>query len=163
MRRATPIALLVTLLPAISQAQSRSPTFTLAGGLTSYDLAGTGTAPAGAIRADQRVFPFLIFELSLEYMAYDAQGGTRNRLLMPEFSVQATTGLGRVHPFIGGGVGFGILVTGPGEDVATLHAVGGMRIVLAPAWGARGEVRIRSLDPFTGTMGDFTLGLSWSP
>ena len=73
--------------------------------------------------------------------------------------MQAQLPNGRVRPFLGVGAGGGFVVSGAGETVATLHAVGGVRVQVSPAWSLRGELRVRSVDPWVGNMADFRFGV----
>lgn len=162
-RRAGLMLVMTAALSGSLHAQNRSPVFSFSAGAAPYDLSGTGTGFVTALRADQAVFRFVVFEIGAEYFTYRTASGTRARLLLPELSVQGMARVGRVAPYLGGGLGLAIVITGTGEDVFTLHGVAGVRYRLSSTTGLRAEVRLRSLDPFTGSMGAMTAGFAWSP
>jgi hypothetical protein len=74
--------------------------------------------------------------------------------------VQGELVLGSFRPFIGGGAGGALTLSGTGETAATLHAVGGLRVDLNEDWGLLGELRVRAVHPWTGNTADFMFGVS---
>ena len=56
------------------------------------------------------------------------------------------------------GAGFSEYLSGRGTTYGTLHAAAGVRINLGEHYGARFEVRARSIDPFSQSTTDFTFG-----
>lgn len=48
---------------------------------------------------------------------------------------------------------------GPGETVGTLHAVIGTRVTVNSDWGARGELRVRAVRPWSGNTADILVGV----
>lgn len=161
------LALILTLAlfaPRAQAQRSRGPggeTAFLAG-LSPYDLNGTGTGFAASIglatRLTRRV---LIIEPGIGYFTHRTQFGRRSHWLFPELSLQAEAPLGTIRPFIGGGLGAGTNSLGsPNQLKFTLHAVGGFRLRLTQDWGARAEVRIRSVDPWSGHTLDTLFGIT---
>jgi hypothetical protein len=67
--------------------------------------------------------------------------------------------MGPVRPFLGGGVGFANISTGPSQSQFSVHAVAGLRVRLARMWGMRLETRARAVDPFHNHTIDFTAGI----
>jgi hypothetical protein len=131
-------------------------------GPSPYDLNGTGTGFAASIglatRLTRRV---LIIEPSIGYFTHRTQFGRRSHWLFPELSLQAEARLGGIRPFIGGGLGFGTnSLDSPNQLKFTLHAVGGIRLSLSGDWGARAEVRGRSVDPWSGHTLDILFGVT---
>jgi len=131
-------------------------------GPSPYDLAGTGTGFAASIglatRLARRV---LILEPGIGYFTHRTQFGRRSHWLFPELSLQAEAQLGDIRPFIGGGLGAGTnSLESPNQLAFTLHAVGGFRLRLTADWGARAEVRIRSVDPWSGHTADILFGIT---
>lgn len=66
-----------------------------------------------------------------------------------------------MNPYIGAGGGAAAVVAGRGDGAVTLHGTAGARIRLPGRWSLRPEVRLRSVDPFTGSTGDLTLGVRY--
>ena len=149
------------LAPVTALAQTGSR-LTLSGlaGPSPYDLSGTGTGFAAALEFNWRPMPGLVIEPGLTYFTYQSQFSERIHYLMNELSVQGELPLGRVRPFLGGGAGVAQVVEENEDLVATLHAVGGLRVDLSRAWGARAEMRVRAVRPWTGNTVDILFGLS---
>jgi hypothetical protein len=129
-------------------------------GPSAYDLSGTGTGFAAAVELSWRPVMGLVIEPGMTYFTYQSQFSERIHYLMNELSVQGELPLGRVCPFLGGGAGFARVAGESEETVATLHAVGGLRVDLSQAWGARAEMRVRAVRPWTGNTVDILFGLS---
>jgi hypothetical protein len=130
-------------------------------GPSPYDLSGTGTGFAAALELSWRPVSGLVIEPGMTYFTYESQFSERIHYLMNELSVQGELPRGRVHPFLGGGAGFGrVLDETENELEFTLHAVGGLRVDLSESWGARAELRVRSVRPWTGNTADILFGLS---
>ena len=131
-------------------------------GPSPYDLAGVGTG--FAVNAGFSWRPLgtgLVLEPSLGYFKYDSQGGIGVSWLFPELSVQGEIRVGRVFPYLGGGVGYGRQSSRFGSSwEPTLHMLGGLRIQAAADWGVRTEIRIRAVDPFGGNTVDLGIGLT---
>ena len=147
---------------AIAQG-GRAPTETaLILGPSPYDLSGTGTGFAvNAGIAVPVLRQVLILEPSLGIFTYSSQFGNRTHWLFPELSLQAQARLGGVRPYLGGGMGAGTAgLSGPARWQITLHGVAGMRVHLGGRWGVRGEMRLRSVDPFHGNTVDLGIGVT---
>jgi hypothetical protein len=129
-------------------------------GPSPYDLSGTGTGAAGAVLLAWAPLRGLVVEPGVTVFTYRSQFDERTTLLFPELSVQGELPLGRIRPFLGGGAGGGFVASGTGSTVATLHAVGGVRMALGNDWGALGEMRVRAVRPWTGNTVDFLFGVS---
>jgi hypothetical protein len=132
----------------------------IAAGPSPYDLSGTGTGASGAVLLAWAPLRGLVVEPGVTVFTYRTQFDERTTLLFPELSIQGELPLGRIRPFLGGGAGGGFVASGAGETVATLHAVGGVRIAFGNEWGALGEMRVRAVRPWTGNTVDFLLGVS---
>jgi hypothetical protein len=122
-----------------------------------YDLAGTGTGGTGRLGLSwSPVGRVVILEPSLGVLA--ASG---NNLLLPEVSLEAAAGRGRFRPYVGAGAGAAWAFDGNGPAWrATLHALVGVRLALPQAWGLRAELRLRSVDPWTGEAVDLGVGVT---
>jgi hypothetical protein len=112
------------------------------------------------MRADWQPVSWLVIEPGVGFFTYESQFADRTTFLFPELSVQAQAGAGVVRPFLGVGGGGAFVVAGDGETVATLHAVGGVRIDLSQGWGLSGELRVRAIRPWTGNTADILVGVS---
>ncbi len=148
--------------PAAAQLLDRpSPAVSFLAGPSSYDLSGTGTGVAAAIRFEVPSGRILIIEPGIGFFRYRTQFGQSIKYLLPEISLQIQPGRGPVRPYVGVGAGFSEYLTGPGASPATVHAVAGIRARIAGNFGVRGELRIRGLDPFHGgRMSDVVFGLT---
>jgi hypothetical protein len=145
------------------QDDARRPTVAIIGGAVQYDLAGTGTRGFGGVRAQVPVLRHLLVEPGVTYMNYRIHGSLRGpRLAMwfPEAQLQAELPLATVRPYLG--VGAGIAVASPGEREveATASVASGVRVALPGGWGVGGELRVRAVDPFTGTTAEWGVFLS---
>jgi hypothetical protein len=143
--------------PALAQGRLA---FAVAGGPSSYDLSGTGTGGAGAAFLAWRPLRGLVVEPGLTVFGYRSQFGERTILLLPELSIQGELVLGFFRPFLGGGAGGSLAVSGVPTTAVTLHAVGGARVDLSENWGLLGEMRVRAVHPWTGNTVDFLIGAS---
>jgi hypothetical protein len=161
-----PVVTLALLRVAFLQAASaqapaaRSLEVSVAGGPSGYDLSGTGTALAVGAQLPWRPGRPFVVEPAVMFFTYSSQFETRINYLMPEVSLQAEAELKRVRPFAGVGLGAALRISGPSETDLTLHATAGMRVELSRTWGLRGELRVRSIDPWVGSTADFLFGVS---
>ena len=154
------VALVAFMGPRGAAAQMRSPQIlTVGAGASRYDLSGDkGTTWVVVARFDGNIGPYVIIEPGFAYMHFTGQFGGRNYLL-PEISFQGQGYIGPVRPFLGGGIGFANISTGPSQSQLSLHAVSGLRIRLGHGWGVRMEVRARAVDPWHNHTYDFTGGI----
>jgi hypothetical protein len=159
MRFATCVACLVAWSPVtagLAQANDR-PELSLLLGPAPYDLAGTGTGGAGRLGLSWGLADgVVVLEPSLGVFA--ASG---NNLFLPEVSLEAVAGRGRLRPYLGAGAGAAWAFDGNGPAWrATLHAMVGARAELRDGWGVRAELRARSIDPWSGETVDFAVGVT---
>lgn len=163
-RTRTLLASLVLVLTAAGPAAAQGgPGLTLAGGASGYDLSGTGTTFVLGASLDVPLGAAVVLDAGGRFLRYEAQSGRHVSFLLPEAGLQAQLPLGPVRPYLGGGVGRTLVVEGPGRDELTLHAALGARIDLPGSWSLRPEFRVRSIDPWAGSTGDFTLGFTYRP
>jgi len=153
---------LVIARPA--HAQLPVPAFSLAGGVSSYDLSGTGTAPFAVARVDIPILS-LIAEGSVGVFRPKEDGDVQRTYIIPEAQLQYQLLPILIRPYVGVGAGLFRAVAGPDPHRSdlTLSASAGVRvgIPLTPI-GARAEVRVRGIgSDFNGAATEFTLGLSW--
>jgi hypothetical protein len=150
----------ICLVSHDAAAQDERLALSVSAGPSPYDLSGTGTGVAGALALTWRPIRGLLIEPGTTAFTYRSQFGTRFTYLLPELSIQGELRLGPVRPFFGVGAGGAFVVQGPRRTDPTLHATLGSRIQLGAGWGARAELRVRSVRPWAGTMSDVLLGLS---
>ncbi|HUF75024.1 MAG TPA: hypothetical protein VMM35_02040 [Longimicrobiales bacterium] len=151
-------ALVAAPLPTAAQAAAPAPS--VRAGTSQYDLAGTGTAPFVALGVDIPVVRRLLLEPGIAYLPYESQAGARTHHLLPEIQLQ-WTGTGRgLRPYLGAGLGASWAIR-PGEDRfdPTLSTAAGLRVATDSGWIVRGELRVRAIDPWTGTSADWGIGV----
>ena len=78
-------------------------------GVLNYDLSGTGNTPSVAMSADWRVIGNWLVEGGLTYARPRQQFGERTNFFLPEVQVQHQFPIGRLAPFVGGGVGIALV------------------------------------------------------
>ncbi len=154
----------LTLLLTGSALHGQDPSaITLIGGASQYDLSGTGTAPFVAVRYERLVTRALVLEGGVEYLTYSPQFGDRRHHVFPEVMIQLQVPGGSLRPYVGAGAGlsFG---TGAFRSLVdlTLAGAGGFRIITSSAWSMRAELRVRSVDPWTGVTADWGFGIARS-
>ncbi|MGH7573060.1 MAG: hypothetical protein ACREMK_14650 [Gemmatimonadota bacterium] len=148
--------------PASAQPDPSSPSLVVLAGASQYDLSGTGW---GAFLAGRASFPWIgpvVLEPGIEVFSYESQFVDRHSLLMPGVQLQLARREGRVRPY--GGIGGGVMIdfseSGTHGDW-TLSASTGTRFALSQGMDLIGELRLRSLAPWKGTMADLGVGLGW--
>lgn len=158
------LALACAGLPPTALAQSGGSVGLLAG-VSQYDLSGVGTVPTASFRATTGLERTLLGELALGYFAYTSQGDRQVNHVMPEIQLQAQWPREGLRPYMGAGAGFShawIDVSGEraSDTEPTLSLAGGVRLPVVAGWVLQAELRVRTIDPWTGTTGDWGLGLA---
>lgn len=155
-RFAAAAALLIA--PGAASAQS---SIAVAAGASNYDLSGVGWAPVGSVRYERAVSTSLFWEIGSTFFRYETQADRYDNLLLPETGLRLAFPLGEsADGYVAGGVGANVTIRGSRDADLTLFGAAGLEFALSGPWAMRTEARIRSLDPWTGTMFDLTLGLS---
>lgn len=159
------MALLAFTVPVTAQGrygryQERFPSVALMAGPAQYDFgaAGTGTGFAAALRFDVPSGRIFVVEPGISLGRYRSAVGDRISYILPEISLQVEPPRGAIRPYVGVGGGFAEYLSGRGTTYGTLHATAGLRINVGAHYGARLEVRARSIDPFSRSTTDFTFG-----
>jgi hypothetical protein len=171
MRHLTGTLLISLAAAAPAQAQifagqddTRRPAVAIIGGAVQYDLAGTGTRRFAGVRAQVPLLRPLLIEPGVTYMNYRIQGhlrGPRVAMWFPEVQLQAELPLAMVRPYLGVGAGIAVASLLDEREVeATASVAGGARVALPGGWGVGGELRVRAVDPFTGTTAEWGVFLS---
>jgi hypothetical protein len=160
------VALVVAPLMASAarvSAQLPIPTFGLAGGMSHFDLAGTGSGPIAALRVDLPLFP-LIAEGSLTAFRPSEFSGVRRSFVIPEAQLQFQLFPMFIRPYVGIGAGYFRAISGPEprrNDVAYSASAGIRAGFPGMPFGIRTELRVRGIGSgFAGNSTEWTIGIS---
>ena len=160
-------ALILPAAAGVSPARAQRGGATLAGGVSRYSLQGaTGYGLVGAFRFEVPVRLYMIVEPSVSFLRWQPLVGAKSTHLMPELGLQVQGYMGRLRPYVGGGLGYSTptrRAPGLSQDFFTLHAAAGVRLYLSRRLGLRAELRARSVDPWQGMTYDMTLGIIQVP
>lgn len=128
-----------------------------------YDLSGTGTAAALAVRATRDLSPSVRLEFGAAIARPEQQLVGTSTLFLPEVQLQYRWNLGRVAPYVGGGIGAALVKWSLLSDWdATLAAAAGTDVRITDRLAVTGEFRLRGHEwRATGTTAEFSAGLSW--
>jgi hypothetical protein len=149
----------LALIPQVGVGQARA--LAVVGGAWQYDLSGTGTSGFGGLRLELPVARLFVIEPDLTYARYSTQFGSSVNYLIPELQAQIQVPGSTIRPFLGGGVGLAhAWAEGDQATDLSLSAGLGTRIRLGALWTARAELRVRSIDPFHGTVAEWTAGIA---
>jgi hypothetical protein len=151
--------LLGLTVPQAISAQTRA--LAVVGGAWQYDLSGTGTSGFGGLRLELPVSRTFLIEPGLTYASYSTQFDQGVSYLLPEVQAQLQIPGKWIRPFVGGGVGLSYAwASGTSATDLTLSGGVGLRGRLTEMWSARGELRVRAIDPSHGSVAEWTLGLA---
>jgi len=149
--------------PAQASAQLPIPRLEIAGGVSKFELAGTGTAPFGAVRVDLPLTA-LIVEGSLGAFRPQENFGVHHVYIVPEGQVQLQLFPAIIRPYIGVGGGWMRAVSGPDprrNDVTGSLSAGIRAGLPGLPFALRGEVRLRGIGSnFSQRASEYTIGLS---
>ena len=151
-------ALCLAVLPAGLAGQDR--VLGLSVGVAPYDLSGTGTSGTVAVRFEQPLRGPLSFELGSSFFRYESQSGSNVTMLMPEGGLKVTVPVKSMEWYVGVGAGYSFAVEGPQEDDPTLFSALGFRTSLGERWAIQPEFRIRIVEPWVGSIGEFGVGVA---
>lgn len=163
-RRLLPAALLAAglLVAAAGEAAAqRTTAVTVGGGLAPYDLSGVGTSWVAGAELSTPVGELMLAEAGARLFRYESQGGRYVTHVFPSTGLYLDAGGRDFRVYTGGGIGLSLVPEGRGDTELTLHAAGGFRIRIRPRWLVRPEIRVRSIDPWVGTTGEFTVGVTY--
>ncbi len=144
-------------------AQLPIPSLSIVGGVSQWDLSGTGSSPFASLRLDIPLL-FVIGEGSVGVFRAKEQTGT-STYVIPEAQIQWQLLPLLVKPYVGVGGGFFRAISGPSQsgNQFTGSVSAGVRVgVPLIGAGLRGEVRARGIGTnFSGSAVEYTLGLSF--
>ena len=142
-------------------------------GRLDFDLNGTGHTYGVAVRAKRAFSPHIALEVGgvlARYCGYkndaecwpNKEAGTTS-LFMPEAQLHYRWNMGRVSPYVGGGMG---LSRRGGAEVSrwdpTFSAAVGSAVYVTERLGITGEFRLRGHGTrFTGTTSEISAGVVW--
>jgi len=153
----------LTLAAVSASAQLPLPSFAVVGGVSHFDLSGTGTTAIGALRAEIPLLS-LVAEGSFGVMRPKEQDGTRTYII-PEAQLQYQILPILVRPYIGVGGGLFKAVSGPdphNSDFTASAAVGVRATLPLTGFGLRAEARVRGIGSgFGGSSTELTVGVSF--
>lgn len=156
------LALVGTTVAGAQQSPTRATTVSVVGGVSQWDLSGSGTSPVLGARIDRELNSVFLGEAGFTVMRSTEQFEPTTTYVFPEVQLQAQLPLGVVRPYLGAGLGFG---TGSASGAyagttRTIAGTGGVRILIPKASTTiRAELRVRGVgDEFTGAMAEWTLG-----
>lgn len=127
-------------------------------GVASYDLSGTGTSGVAAARIEMPVWRAVQLQVGSGFFWYRAQDNDNVSVLLPEAGALLRIP-GAVPLYLGAGVGHTLAVNGDTDDDPMLYGAVGLEIVDRAGWAIRPELRLRSVDPWAGSIADFTIGV----
>lgn len=144
-------------------ADARATTISVIGGVSQFDLAGTGTASILGARVDLEITRVFLGEAGFTAMRPSEQFSRRATYAFPEVQIQAQIPLRIVRPYVGAGVGYA-LASAHGSyagSTRTLAGAGGVRVLIPNTRTTlRAELRVRGIGyEFAGAMAEWTLGV----
>jgi hypothetical protein len=127
-----------------------------------YDLSGTGNAAAVAVRTRRELSPNVRLEFGGLFAKPQQQFGP-STLFMPEAQLQYQWSLGRLSPYVGGGIGAAMVKSDLHTDWdPTLSVSVGTGLRLTNRVALTGEFRLRGHEwNATGTTAELSAGLAW--
>lgn len=128
-----------------------------------YDLSGTGTTAALSVRTAHYLSPNLRLEVGGLFAKPEQQFVGRSTLFAPEAQLQYRWNIGRVEPYVGGGIGASLVKNDFRSDWDPTYSVaGGAAVRLTERVAATGELRIRVHEwRGVGTTAEIAAGLAW--
>jgi hypothetical protein len=155
--------LLVAAAPVAGSAQQLR--LTVVGGVSQYDLSGTGDAFTTAVRVDAEITEHVLWEASVGFTFPSQQFGDTTTVFAPEAQVQLQWPA-RLAPYIG--IGAGLYIDFRDEEVGgtktdpTFAGALGLRYGVTDEIGVRAELRARGVGTnFAGSAAEWTGGLSY--
>ncbi len=155
-------ALLCATAAGAQRAPARATTASIVGGVSQWDLSGTGTSPFVGVRIDRELNSVFLGEAGVTAMRPAEQFGERVTYLFPEVQLQAQLPFRVVRPYLGVGGGYGLASSrGEHSTEGTVAGAGGVRILVPnSSTTLRAELRIRGVGTgLTGATAEWTLGV----
>lgn len=149
----------------VSTAHAQTPSWgdvTVSAARIDYDLSGTGNAVGLAVRTTRELTPRVALEFGGIFAKPHQQFGP-STLFMPEAHLRYNWNVGRVAPYVGGGLGTALVKSSFHTDWDPTYSVAsGAGVRLTDRLGATGEFRLRVHEwRGTGTTSELSAGLTW--
>ena len=157
------VAVLVLVGGSLAQAQDRSwGDLNVSLARIDYDLSGTGSAAALAVRTTRNLTSNVRVEFGALFAKPEQQFGP-STLFVPEAQLQYRWNLGRVSPYVGGGIGAALMRSDFRNDWdPALSVAAGTAVRLSERLAVTGEFRLRGHEwRSTGTTAEISTGLAW--
>ena len=155
---------LLFAVPAVSTAQPQASgwgDFSISAAKIDFDLSGTGSAPGFAIRTTRELSPHVALEFGGVFARAELQAGP-SPLFMPEAHVRYRWNVGRLSPYVSGGMGAAWKSSARSDWDPTMSIAGGTGVRLTDQVALVGELRIRGHEwTFAGSTADISVGLAW--
>jgi opacity protein-like surface antigen len=128
-----------------------------------YDLSGTGSAAGLAVRTTRDLSSSVRLELGGVFAKPEHQFVGPSTLFVPEAQLQYHWNIGRLSPYVGGGIGAAMVKSSLHTDWdPALSAAVGTGVRLTRRLGLTGEFRLRGHEwKSTGTTAELSMGLAW--
>ena len=159
-------ALCIAAAPLDAQSDStRPPSFYVGGGVSQFDLSGTGSAPLFVARAGWDWRRNLVLEVGASISRLDQDIATTT-LLIPDAQIQAQAHVGNWRPYFGLGGGIAIdarnEALGGWDTEPVVSASAGARVWFRRWLAARGELRVHGIGSgFEGAAAEWSGGIQW--
>ena len=127
-------------------------------GYASYDLVGVGSTWTASVAFGHPVGGPLALDAGASVLRYGLGDSTRT-LVIPEIGVTASLPLRQLALLISAGGGISLAAQGPGETEGTFYTGLALDIPTGGALSLRPAGRIRWVDPWAGTVADFSVGV----
>ena len=144
---------------------TRLPSFHVGGGVSQFDLSGTGSAPLFVARAGWDWRRNLVLEVGASVSRLDQDFATTT-LIIPDAQIQAQAHVGNWRPYFG--LGGGIAIDARNEALGgwntepVVSASAGARVWFRRWLAARGELRVHGIGSgFEGAAAEWSGGLQW--
>ena len=130
--------------------------------MMNYDLSGTGNTAGLGVRATRTLTANVSLEVGGVFAKPYQQFGS-STLFMPEAQLRYNWKVGRVAPYVGGGIGTALVKSSFHTDWdPTLSMAAGAGVRLTDRLGLKGELRLRGHEwRFAGTTTELSTGLVW--
>jgi len=152
----------------VTNAQDSWSALSVSAGYMDFDLSGTGQTTGVAIRATRSLTPNIVLEVGSTFARpcqqfQDCKGVGPATLFAPEAQLEYHWALGRVEPYVGGGIGASALRSSFHTDWEPTVSFGaGTGVRLSDQLALTGEFRVRGHHwRFVGTTTEVSAGLAW--
>jgi hypothetical protein len=150
-------------LAAAAPLAAQTPDVRLGAGIGPLDFDGRGRTLIIGARLEVPVSPSVFVDAGVAWFSYDSPTSPADTLpgyLLPDVGLAFQVPLGRLHPYLGAGVGLAANLRVGGDGFLALHTAAGLQVDLWDGWGARLDYRVRSLASPHSDSREITIGLT---